>query len=82
LSRIVAIPHIGRNRLLHILAFLAKEGQDFGEDFLCGDEGRLLERQADRLGRRVPLVAVVEEGDPVIGVGKDTPHLVGRFGVP
>jgi hypothetical protein len=30
----------------------------------------------------VPLVFVVEQGDPVIGVGKHMPHDAGRFGVP
>jgi hypothetical protein len=41
-----------------------------------------LECLVDRLGGGVPLVAIVEESDPVIGISKDTPQAGGRFGVP
>jgi hypothetical protein len=65
-----------------MLPAFAKERQNFGEGFLRREDHRPLQGAADGLGRRMALILIVDDRNPIMGVGKDSPHAVGRLGDP
>ena len=71
--------------IMHRLSGLlgtATPRKEFAEHFLCGHDLRTLEGATGLQGGRVPLVPLVRKSDPVQGIGEDTSHSTGRFGVP
>ena len=57
-------------------------GAPLEKHFVGGDNGSRAERLANRRRRSMTLVPIVENSDPVIGVGKHPIHDVRRFGTP
>ncbi len=73
--------HEGRRGVTQVAATPGEEAEHLGQDLLGGDERRASQGLADRPGGGMPLIPVVEQGDPVIRVGEDPPH-DRRFGAP
>jgi hypothetical protein len=56
--------------------------EKLGQDLVSRDQWNGPDLLADLDGSRVPLVFTVRKRHPIQGIGEDTPHRVGRFGVP
>lgn len=77
-----AFDKVGRH-LPHGGTVPTEMGEELGKNLVGRDDLCPLQRLADGLHRRVPLVFVIEEGDPVICIGENPSHRVaGRFCVP
>jgi hypothetical protein len=61
---------------------LAEERQHFGKCLFRGEDRGPLQGAAYGLRCRMALVLIVDDRNPVVGVGEDLAHEVGRSGDP
>ena len=63
-------------------AELGEVVEHFGQHLFRDADCHSAQQPAGRIRRGMPLILIVEEGDPEIGIGEDFPHETGCFGAP